>query len=116
MQGPGTSAALAEAVGGAAALLGEHMQFAMHTENGEMVGFRVQPRGDGRVFAELGLEANDVLTEVNGMRLNDLRNTTQVLQALSEAQQANVRIRRNGFDQALVLNMDQIQRLAESLQ
>jgi general secretion pathway protein C len=116
VRGAGSSAPLPAALGEVAELLSEHIQFAMHTENGRVLGFRVQPRGDPRVFSELGLEAGDVLTEVNGMRLNDLRNASQVLQALGETQMANVMIRRDGVDRALVLNLDQIERLAESLQ
>ena len=116
VQSPGSTAPLTQEIGEIAELLSNHINFAMHTENGEVLGFRVQPRGDPRVFSELGLEPGDVLTEVNGMRLNDLRNATQVLQALGETQMANVMIRRGGFDRALVLNIDQIQRLAESLQ
>ncbi len=116
VRGAGTSAPLPAALGEVAELLSEHIQFAMHTENGQVLGFRVQPRGDPRVFSELGLEAGDVLTEVNGSRLNDLRNASQVLQALGETQMANVMIRRDGVDRALVLNIDQIERLAESLQ
>jgi general secretion pathway protein C len=110
------AASIADAAGEAAALIGEHMQIAMHTENGQPVGFRLEPRGDGRVFAQLGLEPGDVLTEVNGIRLNDMRNTSRVLEALAETQQASVTIRRNQTDMAMVLDVGQIQRLAESLQ
>lgn len=111
-----SAAALADAVGEAAAVIGEHMTVAAQMENGEMIGFRIQPRGDGQVFSQLGLEPGDVLTQVNGLPLNDLRNTSEVIQALSETQQANVTIRRNGVDQAMVIDMGQIERLAESLQ
>lgn len=107
---------IADAASQAASLIGEHMQIAMHTENGQPIGFRLQPRGDGRVFSELGLEPGDILTQVNGIQLSDLRNAPAVMQALSETQQASVMIRRNGADQALVLNVGDIQRLAESLQ
>jgi general secretion pathway protein C len=110
------AASIADAAGEAASLISEHMQVALHAENGQAIGFRLQPRGDGRVFAELGLEPGDVLTEVNGIQLNDMRNTAQVLDALSEAQQASVTIRRNGTDQALIFDVARIQRLAESLQ
>ena len=109
-------AALADAVGNVAQVVGQHMQFAMATENGQMIGFRVEPRGDGRIMAEVGLEPGDVLTMINGMSLGDVRNTAPLLQALGETQQANVTIRRNGQDQALVLDMGELQRLAESLQ
>jgi len=111
-----TAVSVAEAVGQTAAVLSEHMQIVMHQENGEMIGFRVQPRGDGQVFSQLGLEPGDVLIEVNGMRLNNVGNTTQVIQALGESSQASITIRRNGADLAQILNIGDIQRLAESLQ
>jgi general secretion pathway protein C len=116
VQNLNAAASLADAAGEAALRIGEHVQIAMHTENGQLIGVRVEPRGDGRVFAGLGLEPGDVLTEVNGIQLNDMRNGSRVLEALAETQQASVTIRRNGRDQALVLDVGQIQRLAESLQ
>jgi general secretion pathway protein C len=112
----GAAVSIADAASEAASLIGEHMQVAMHTENGQAIGFRVQPRGDGRVFAQLGLEPGDILTQVNGIPLSDARNAPQVLAVLGETQQASVMIRRNGSDQALTLNVGDIQRLAESLQ
>lgn len=115
-QSPSAAASLADAASEAAALIGQHMQFAAQMENGQQIGIRVEPRGDGTVFAQLGLEPGDVLTEVNGIQLNDVRNTTLVLKTLSENQQASVTIRRNGTDQAMVLDVGQIQRLSESLQ
>jgi general secretion pathway protein C len=111
-----SAAQIADAVTQTAAILGQHMSIAMHSENGQMIGFRVQPSGDGQVFSQLGLEPGDILTEVNGTQLNSLRNSSQVIQALGEAAQASVTIRRNGADQAMVLNVGDIQRLAESLQ
>lgn len=110
------AAALADAVGEVAAALGEHIQFAPATDSGRIIGFRVSPRGDGDVFSGIGLEPGDILTQVNGIALDDMRNASGVLRALTETQQANVIIRRNGVDQGLVLDMSDIQRLAESLQ
>lgn len=115
-QPPSSQAALADAISDVAMQLSQHMQITPATEGDQMIGFRVQPRGDSQVFSQLGLEPGDVLTEVNGTRLNDLRQTTRVLQTLTEMQQANVTIRRNGNDMALVLDIGQIQRIAESLQ
>lgn len=111
-----SQAALADAISDVAMQISQHMQITPATEGDQMIGFRVQPRGDGQVFSQLGLEPGDVLTEVNGTRLNDLRQTTRVLQVLGETQQANVTVRRNGSDMALVLDISQIQRIAESLQ
>lgn len=113
---PTSAAAFAEAIGNAAAVLGQHLTIAPEMEGGQMTGIRLQPRGDSEVFEQLGLEPGDVLTEVNGVRLNDPRNTSQVLQALVEAPQASVMIRRNGNEQAQVIDIGRIQQLAESLQ
>jgi len=113
--GPNASIATGDAIGETAQLLGQHMQIAMQTDAGQIIGYRVQPRGDGQVFAQLGLEPGDILTEVNGVRLNNLSNTTQVLQTLGETQQATVMVRRNNADQALVLNINQLAQLANSL-
>ena len=112
----GAPAAAVEAATGAAAVFNQHIQVAPHTEGDQMIGFRLQPRNDSPVMSRLGLEPGDVLTEVNGMRLNDLRNVNAVLQALQQSPQANVKVRRNGVEQPMVIDMGQITRLADSLQ
>jgi hypothetical protein len=40
----------------------------------------------------------------------------QIFQALGQTTQASVMIRRNGFDQAMIIDLSQIERLAQSLQ
>jgi general secretion pathway protein C len=112
----GTPAAAVEAATGAAALFSQHIVIAQHLEGDQAVGFRLQPRNNSTVMSRLGFEPGDVLTEVNGRRLNDLRNVNTVLQTLQQTQQANVKVLRNGVEQPLVIDMGQIARLAESLQ
>jgi len=80
-----------------------------------MIGFRVEPRNDSPVLSQLGLEPGDVLTEVNGKKLGDLRNVTEVLQTLQESPQANVMVRRNGVDQPRSIDIAQIARFAAGL-
>ena len=115
-QNIGSPAAAVEAASGAAALFNQHIQVRMHTEGDQVVGFRLEPRNDSPVMSRLGLEPGDVLTEVNGMRLGDLRNVNAVLQALQQTQQANVKVQRNGVEQPMVIDMGQIARLAGSVQ
>jgi len=115
-QNIGTPQAAAAAATGAAALFGQHINVAMHTEGNQVIGFRLQPRNDSPVMSRLGFEPGDILTEVNGMRLTDLRSATAVLQALQESPQANVKVQRNGVETPMVIDMGQIARLAESLQ
>lgn len=113
---PQGAVAMAEALNNVAPVLANHINFTSAMENGQMIGFTLQPRGDSNIFGELGFEAGDVLMEVNGLPLNNLRQTAQVFAALGESPQAQVRVRRNGQEQMLVIDMGQVERLAESLQ
>jgi general secretion pathway protein C len=113
---PGAASSLTESMGQVASTLGQVMRITQQAENGQIIGFRLQPQGDGQAFAELGFEPGDILTEVNGLKLNDARGQLQVLQALSETSQAQVTVRRNGADRVLVIDIGQVQRLADSLQ
>ena len=115
-QNIGTPAAAVATATGAAALFGQHVSVAMHTEGNQVIGFRLQPRNDSPVMSRLGFEPGDILTEVNGMRLTDLRSAGAVLQALQETPQANVKVQRNGVETPMVIDMGQIARLAESVQ
>lgn len=115
-QATGTPAATVENVTNAAALFSQHVQLRMRVEGENVIGFGLEPRNDSPVLSRLGLEPGDVLTEVNGVRLSDLRNATAVVQALQQSPQANVKVRRNGVDLPMTIDMSQIARLAESLQ
>lgn len=114
--GPDTASALAATLSDVAMTLGQHMRITQQAEGGKVIGYRLQPQGDGQVFSALGFEPGDVLTEVNGKRLDDTANVAQVLQTLGETSQANVTVRRNGADQILVIDIGQVRRLADSLQ
>jgi general secretion pathway protein C len=80
------------------------------------VGFRLTPGRDRDAFSSLGLEPGDVLTEVNGMILNDPQSAAQVFETLGEASMANVTLLRNGNPTVLTIDMSQIENLTENLQ
>ena len=105
-----------EAATGAAAIFGQHITLRMQLEGDQMIGYRVEPRNDSPVLSRLGLEPGDVLTEINGMPLGDLRRVNDVLQALQQSPQANVMVRRNGTNIPMSIDMGQVQSIAESLQ
>lgn len=69
-----------------------------YVENGQFVGFRLRPGRDRRLLRQLGLRGGDVLTEVNGTRLDDPAKGFAVLQELFGAEQVDVRILRNGTE------------------
>jgi general secretion pathway protein C len=113
---PASQVTLLDAMNDIGTTLTQHMQVTAAVENGQTVGYRLQPRGDSQVFAELGLEPGDIMTEVNGIPMTNINNTVQIFQALGQTTQASVMIRRNGFDQAMIIDLSQIERLAQSLQ
>lgn len=68
------------------------------TENGEFIGFRVQPGKNRQVFRQIGLRANDIILGVNGILLDDASKGAMALGELSQATSVNLTIQR-GDDQ-----------------
>lgn len=87
-----------------------------HIEGGEVVGFRVRPGRNEEAFETLGLQSGDVVTDVNGTPLNDASAGLQLFEALGESTMANVTVLRDGESQTLVVDMSQIQNLAENME
>ena len=90
------------------------MRLAPHIEEGQMIGFRLQPGRDRDTFEALGLQAGDVVTDINGTVLNDPTAGLQVFQALGEATMANVTVMREGVPQVIVIDTTQLENLAEN--
>ena len=80
------------------------------------MGFRVNPGRDRATFDALGLQAGDVVTDINGTVLDDPSQGLQVLQSLGESTQANVTVLRDGVPQVIVIDTTQLQRLQENRQ
>lgn len=87
-----------------------------HIEGGEVVGFRVRPGRNEQAFQTLGLQSGDVVTDVNGTPLNDASAGLKLFEALGESTMANVTVLRDGQSQTLVVDMSQIQNLAENME
>lgn len=92
------------------------MRFAPHVEGGQVVGFRVTPGPEAEVFGSLGLEAGDVVTDINGIQLDDPSRGLQAFEALGESTMANVTILRGGNPQVIVIDTTQLEALGEGLQ
>jgi len=65
-------------------------------ENGRQIGYRLQPQKKGKLLAELGIQSNDVITQINGIRLNKPQNGISALRKLSTAKNLNIVVKRNG--------------------
>lgn len=61
---------------------------------GNFIGFRVQPGRDRKLFRQLGFRPNDIITEVNGIVLDDASKGASVLSALSQATEISVKVKR----------------------
>jgi general secretion pathway protein C len=92
------------------------IRVAPHIEQGQMVGFRVNPGQEREQFAALGLQPGDVVTDINGTAMTDPSRGLQVFEALGESTMANVTVVRNGVPEVLVIDTSQLQELAGGLQ
>jgi general secretion pathway protein C len=76
--------------------------------NGQLRGFRVYPGRDRRMFAKLGLQPGDLVTQINGVPLTDAQRGMEILRGLGNAGQANVTVERGGNVQQLSVNASQL--------
>jgi general secretion pathway protein C len=90
------------------------VRLAPHVQEGQVVGFRVNPGRDRATFEALGLQAGDVVTDINGTVLDDPSQGLQVFQSLGESTQANVTVLRDGVPQVIVIDTTQLQNLQEN--
>jgi general secretion pathway protein C len=107
---------LRQVLGENAARLQDIIRPAPHVQEGQIVGFRVNPGRDRAAFEALGFQPGDVVTDVNGTVLDDVGQGLQIFQSLGESTQANVTVLRDGVPQVIVIDTTQLQRLQENRQ
>ncbi len=76
-----------------------------YLQNGQFVGFRLRPGRHPQTFRQLGLNGGDVLTEINGNRLNSPVQGLTLLREVLNAGQIDVRILRNGAEIPLTFSL-----------
>lgn len=109
-----SSGSLRNAISANASKVSEVIRVAPQLEQGQMVGFRVNPGRRREEFAALGLQPGDIVTDVNGTAMNDPSKGIQVFEALGESTQATVTVLRSGNPEVLVIDTSQIQSLANN--
>ncbi len=72
-------------------------------EDGELLGYRVSPGARHEQFEQLGFRAGDLVTEINGIALNDPANTMRLYQTMRTAPEAVFELQREG--EALTLHV-----------
>ena len=76
----------------------------MARENGAVVGFRVRPGRNRQLFDNFGLQANDIITNVNGTELTSSEVAMQVYRSMRNATAASVQVKRG--DEELSIDID----------
>jgi general secretion pathway protein C len=77
-----------------------------NVRDGAFVGFGVLPGKDRNAFQALGLAPNDVVTQVNGVALDEPAKESVLTDALGRSGSVSLKILRGGVDQALTVNVN----------
>jgi len=62
--------------------------------NGQFVGLRIQPGSRRKLFRKLGFRPNDIITEVNGIVIDDMSKGAMIIGELSQASSLSVKVKR----------------------
>jgi len=82
--------------------------------NGELKGYRVYPGRNREQFVALGLKPGDLVTEINGLPLNNPAQAMETFRSLAGTSQATVTIDRDGHTQRLTLDANQVAAAGEA--
>ena len=84
--------------------------------DGQQQGYRVYPGRERQQFAQLGLRPGDLITQINGMALDDPARGMEIFRGLGDATQVSVTVERNGQTEILTLDTSRLQSDAGQLQ
>jgi general secretion pathway protein C len=70
-------------------------------EEGEMVGVQVSAIQAGSLFEEIGIKDGDVITELNGIKINSPEESSQALQEILNAPEVSVTFENEGGTQTI---------------
>jgi general secretion pathway protein C len=68
----------------------------IHREGGRVVGYKIRPGRNAEQFKALGLEADDIVTAVNGVPLDNPGKIMEIYKNMSNATSASLEIKRGG--------------------
>ncbi len=84
---------------------GEYALPVVVKENGKQIGYRLKPQQKGQMLSELGIESGDVITKINGVKLDNQQNGISALRKLSTAKNLNIVVKRNGAEVPLNISL-----------
>ena len=86
--------------------LADAIRISPKQDGGELQGYRISPGRDKDQFEQLGLQANDVVTSINGIELNDPAKAVEVYKIMRSAKEATFVLDRAGDQVELVVSLD----------
>jgi general secretion pathway protein C len=84
--------------------------------DGQLKGYRIFPGPNRDQFTALGLRPGDLVTEINGVMLNNPAQGMEVFRSLGDAAEVSVTVEREGQPTVLSLNLAQISTLGGAAQ
>lgn len=75
------------------------------TDNGQLMGYQVKPGKNPALFQSAGLQAGDVIIQINGLDLTDTQQSMEAMNALRSAQTIELTLTRDGDYQTVYLDM-----------
>jgi len=75
-------------------------------EDGKVTGFKLGKGQDARVLRRFGLRRGDIVTSVNGVKLNGMNKLPDLMKVLPTAQELKIEYERRGKSRSIVLNMN----------
>ncbi|MCC6303268.1 MAG: type II secretion system protein GspC [Gammaproteobacteria bacterium] len=86
---------------------GNLVQINPKSADGRFIGYELQPGQDAGLFARAGLSPGDIVTSVNGVRLDSPAKALSLLRGLSSAEEIRLEVERDGVPQSLIVNINQ---------
>jgi len=75
------------------------------TDEGQLIGYQVSPGKEPALFQSAGLQAGDVIAQINGLDLTDMQQSQEALSELRNAQSLELTIIRDGSFTTLYLDL-----------
>ena len=85
---------------------GDYVRVQPANKDGHMHGYRIYPGKDRTIFAQAGLKPGDLVTEINGVQLDDASKALRVLSDLKDVSQLNLVVERGGQSQTINVRMN----------
>jgi type II secretory pathway component PulC len=77
-----------------------------HFENGQIIGFRFSQIDHDSIYAKGGLRDFDVVTSINGQKLNNVAGAISLLKSLKDADSLEIDIMRSGTPSRITINVN----------